>query len=65
MKDKSFHEVVSEKFITSWQDITKFSKPIVAAVNGYAVHFPRTLPTTALTGHKADDSSWAEGVNWR
>lgn len=47
MKDKSFHEVVSEKFITSWQDMTKLSKPIVAAVNGYAVHFPGTSPTTS------------------
>jgi len=37
MKDKTYHEVVSEKFIASWQDLTKTVKPIIAAVNGYAV----------------------------
>jgi len=37
MKDKEYHEVVSEKFIASWQDLTKLQKPIIAAVNGYAV----------------------------
>lgn len=37
MKDKTYHEVVSEKFIASWQDLTKTAKPIIAAVNGYAV----------------------------
>jgi enoyl-CoA hydratase/carnithine racemase len=37
MKDKTYHEVVSEKFIASWQDLIKTAKPIIAAVNGYAV----------------------------
>jgi enoyl-CoA hydratase/carnithine racemase len=37
MKDKLYHEVVGEKFIASWQDLTKIQKPIIAAVNGYAV----------------------------
>jgi enoyl-CoA hydratase len=37
MKDKEYYQVVSEKFIESWQDLTKVSKPIIAAVNGYAV----------------------------
>jgi len=37
MKDKTYHEVVSENFIASWQDLTKTVKPIIAAVNGYAV----------------------------
>ena len=40
MKDKEYHEVVSEKFIASWQDLTKVQKPIIAAVNGYAVNNP-------------------------
>lgn len=41
MKDKAYHEVVSEKFIASWQDMTKIQKPIIAAVNGYAVPPPK------------------------
>ena len=39
MKDKAYHEVVGEKFIASWQNMTKIQKPIIAAVNGYAVAF--------------------------
>jgi len=38
MKDKQYHEVVTQKFIASWQNLTKCQKPIIAAVNGYAVH---------------------------
>ena len=37
MKDKTYSEVVGEQFITAWQDMTKMKKPIIAAVNGYAV----------------------------
>jgi enoyl-CoA hydratase len=47
MKDKTYHEVVGEKFITSWQDLTKIQKPIIAAVNGYAVRPPD--PGSVLT----------------
>jgi enoyl-CoA hydratase/carnithine racemase len=42
MKDKRYHEVVTEKFIASWQDLTRLQKPIIAAVNGYAVVYWRT-----------------------
>ena len=45
MKDKEYHEVVSEKFIASWQDLTKVQKPIIAAVNGYAVNNPPLFRT--------------------
>jgi enoyl-CoA hydratase len=37
MKDKSYDEVFRERFIESWQNLTKIQKPIIAAVNGYAV----------------------------
>jgi enoyl-CoA hydratase/carnithine racemase len=57
MKDKTYHEVVSEKFIASWQDLTKTAKPIIAAVNGYAVH-------NFLRG-AANGISSEEDVNWR
>jgi enoyl-CoA hydratase/carnithine racemase len=43
MKDKTYSEVVSEKFIASWQDITKSQKPIIAAVNGYAVFASKSI----------------------
>jgi len=37
MAEKSYADVVKERFIESWQDLTKLTKPIIAAVNGYAV----------------------------
>ncbi|KAH9981115.1 ClpP/crotonase-like domain-containing protein [Lactifluus volemus] len=37
MKDKSFSDVYQNKFLESWQDITKIRKPIIAAVSGYAL----------------------------
>jgi len=40
MKDKDYSQVATEKFIVSWQDLTKLSTPIIAAVNGYAVSLP-------------------------
>jgi enoyl-CoA hydratase/carnithine racemase len=55
MKDKTYSEVVGEQFITAWQDMTKMKKPIIAAVNGYAV----------LTLHSRLTSSWVEDVNWQ
>ena len=55
MKDKEYYQVVTEKFIESWQDLTKVSKPIIAAVNGYAVFAQLSL----------FDISLVEGVNWR
>jgi enoyl-CoA hydratase/carnithine racemase len=56
MKDKEYHEVVSEKFIASWQDLTKVQKPIIAAVNGFAVNNPLYFGLTC---------SLEGAVNWR
>ena len=56
MKNKDYSQVVTEKFIESWQDLTKVSKPIVAAVNGYAV------PQIETSINKC---SSAGVVNWR
>jgi hypothetical protein len=55
MKDKTYSEVVGEQFITAWQDMTKIKKPIIAAVNGYAV---------LSLDFSIDLISWVEGVNW-
>ena len=37
MKDKEFAQVYKEDFLSHWTELTKFRKPIVAAVSGYAV----------------------------
>ncbi|KAF5095831.1 hypothetical protein DV451_004514 [Geotrichum candidum] len=36
MRDRSFGDVYYKEFITNWSDITLISKPIIAAVNGFA-----------------------------
>ncbi|CEQ40735.1 SPOSA6832_02387, partial [Sporobolomyces salmonicolor] len=36
MKDKQFAEVYKEDFLAHWTELTRFKKPIVAAVSGYA-----------------------------
>lgn len=37
MKDRQFIENYSEDFLGHWTQITKIRKPIIAAVNGFAV----------------------------
>ncbi|GAA5876198.1 hypothetical protein JCM1840_007069 [Sporobolomyces johnsonii] len=37
MKDKQFAEVYKEDFLAHWTELTRFRKPIVAAVSGYAL----------------------------
>lgn len=37
MKDKEFAEVYKQDFLSHWTQMTKFRKPIIAAVSGYAV----------------------------
>jgi len=37
MKDKEFAEVYKTDFLAHWTQMTKFRKPIIAAVSGYAV----------------------------
>lgn len=37
MKDKSFASAYQTNMFSAWADITKISKPIIAAVNGYAL----------------------------
>lgn len=44
MKDRQFIENYSEDFLGHWTQITKIRKPIIAAVNGFAVSlFPSFL----------------------
>ncbi len=37
MKDKSFAEAYSKGMFNWWDNITTFRKPIIAAVNGFAL----------------------------
>lgn len=37
MKDKEFSQVYKEDFLSHWTQLTKFRKPIIAAVSGYAL----------------------------
>lgn len=37
MKDKSFADAYGKDFIENWSNLTNIKKPIIAAVNGYAV----------------------------
>ncbi|KAK9476507.1 ClpP/crotonase-like domain-containing protein [Lipomyces japonicus] len=37
MKDKTFSEVYEQNFIRNWSEATRVKKPILAAVNGYAL----------------------------
>ncbi|GAA5944611.1 uncharacterized protein JCM15063_000057 [Sporobolomyces koalae] len=37
MKDKEFAEVYKSDFLAHWTQLTKFRKPIIAAVSGYAL----------------------------
>jgi enoyl-CoA hydratase len=43
MKDKEFAEVYKSDFLSHWTQLTKFRKPIVAAVSGYAVSLSPSL----------------------
>lgn len=37
MQNKEFHEVIGGNFLSNWTKITKIQKPIIAAVNGFAL----------------------------
>ena len=37
MADKQYYQVVRERFLSTWQNLTLLQKPVIAAVNGYAV----------------------------
>jgi hypothetical protein len=37
MKDKTLAESYKENYLASWAKITDFTKPVIGAVNGYAV----------------------------
>lgn len=41
MKDKTFADAYGKNFIENWSNLTRIKKPIIAAVNGFAVSLSR------------------------
>lgn len=39
MANQTFAQVFTGNFLSNWEKVTKVSKPVIAAVNGYAVIF--------------------------
>ena len=37
MKDKEFIDLLKDDFIQPWERLSKFKKPVIAAVSGYAL----------------------------
>ena len=65
MADKTFSQVYKTNFIGHWGKISDIRKPIIAAVNGFAVcvcFFYRILYIIKLTRNYHD--SWEVDVNW-
>lgn len=44
MQNKTFQECYSGGFLAGWDKVSTVRKPIIAAVNGYAVSAPRLSP---------------------
>lgn len=69
MQNKTFQECYSSSFLAGWDKVSTIRKPIIAAVNGYAVS-PPTLPThcgsvpAPLTPLFTPYPSWVAAVSW-
>jgi enoyl-CoA hydratase/carnithine racemase len=61
MKDKEFAEVYKEDFLSHWTQMTKFRKPIVAAVSGYAVSTRLTICSRRENEERGTDDSFSGG----
>ena len=42
MKDNTYADCVNRNFLSNWNTVAELRKPIIAAVNGYAVSLPGT-----------------------
>lgn len=54
MADKRFAECYNTHFLSDWDEVARFPKPIIAAVNGYAVglslkHFFQNVQTRSYS----------------
>lgn len=69
MQNKTFQECYSSSFLAGWDKVSTIRKPIIAAVNGYAVSPPplpaRCSPVPApLTPLFTPCPSWVAAVSW-
>jgi len=54
MQPKGFSEVYGGDFLRFWNAITKFDKPIIAAVNGFAVRSSPNQTSGHMTAIQSD-----------
>lgn len=70
MQNKTFQECYSSGFLAGWDKVSVVRKPIIAAVNGYAVSVPHTsLHPVPPTPAPPDPSvpprpSWEAAASW-
>lgn len=70
MQNKSFQECYKSGFLAGWDEVSVVRKPIIAAVNGYAVSVPHISlhplppPRHPLTHLCLPCPSWEAGASW-
>lgn len=57
MQNNTYAQCISSNFLSHWNRVAQSKKPVIAAVNGYAVHSPRQNLLTFLT--RSICYSWA------
>lgn len=55
MKDNTFSQCISSNFLEHWNRVSKTNKPVIAAVNGYAVSGFLLLEYTERVDDDDDD----------
>uniref|UniRef100_A0A2K5JH11 Enoyl-CoA hydratase, mitochondrial n=1 Tax=Colobus angolensis palliatus TaxID=336983 RepID=A0A2K5JH11_COLAP len=50
MQNLSFQDCYSDKFLKHWDHLTQMKKPVIAAVNGYAVSIAQFVPSASSLG---------------
>lgn len=64
MVDREFQDVFSGNFLSHWDKITTCSKPVIAAVNGYAVSLVHNIVDTNLMIRNFH-GSWVVAASWQ
>lgn len=70
MQNKTFQECYSSGFLAGWDKVSTVRKPIIAAVNGYAVSPPHlssrppVQPQHPLKPLFLPCPSWVAGASW-
>lgn len=61
MQNNTYSQCMSGNFLAHWNRVAESVKPILAAVNGYAV----SIRTTCIIAANEFYCSWAVVANWR